>query len=168
MGQKSPLQFRDHFQVKAALILLLLAGTGCAIAATRPVQEMSDTASAIRAAREVKADTLAPELYRLSKEWFQKARREYKLKNFKEALEYSEKAKDFAEKAEFEAVQNGGNRERQTEVDPFASSDNGADSGAAGGSAEEAAPGLNGIPYESAVEQKQKEQSQTTPPKTGP
>lgn len=65
---------------------------------------MSDTAAAIRAAREVQADTLTPELFRQASEWFNLARREYKYKNFSLALEYAQKAKEFAEEAEFEAI----------------------------------------------------------------
>src|SRR5271170_1694147 len=82
----------------------------CALTATRPVQEMSDTTAALRAAKEVQADTLAPELYRQANEWFLKARREYKFKNFLFAQEYAGKARKFAEQAEFEAIKNGGNR----------------------------------------------------------
>ncbi len=89
--------------------------------ATRPVQEMSNTASAIRAAKEVKADTLAPELFRISREWFYRSRKEYRLKNFKEAKIYSTQARIFAEKAEFQAIQNGGKRNASDaiEEDPF-------------------------------------------------
>ena len=83
---------------------------GCAIVATRPVQEMSDTASAIRAAREVQADTLAPELYRQAGEWFLKAKNDYRMKNFSLAHDEAGKARMFAEQAEYEAMRNGGNR----------------------------------------------------------
>ncbi len=83
---------------------------------------MSDTAAAMRAAKEVQADTLAPELFRQASEWFFKAKKEYKFKNFKLAKEYGERARRFAEQAEFEAIRNGGNR---TEVppDPYGNSD---------------------------------------------
>lgn len=81
---------------------------------------MSDTAVAIRAAREVQADTLAPELFRQSNEWFSKAKNEYKFKNFKQAKEYSDKARFFAEQAEFEAIRNGGNRSDMAPPDPGA------------------------------------------------
>lgn len=91
----------------------------CTIITTRPVQEMSDTVAAIRAAREVQADTLAPELYRQSNEWFFKARNEYKFKNFSLALEYAEKARAFAEQAEFESIRNGGNRSDSAAADPL-------------------------------------------------
>lgn len=91
-------------------LLLSFAFSSCAIFATRPVQEMANTQVAIRAAKEVQADTLAPDLYRQSNEWFFKAKREYKLKNFSFAKDYAEKARRFAEEAEFQAIQNGGNR----------------------------------------------------------
>ncbi len=83
---------------------------GCSILQTRPVQLMADTAAAIKAAREVQADTLAPELFRNSSEWFFRAKNQYKLKNFKLSKEYAEKAKRFAEEAELSAIQGGANR----------------------------------------------------------
>jgi len=91
-------------------IIILTTIGGCAVVSTRPTQEMADTQSAIRAAKEVQADSLAPDLYRQSNEWFFKAKREYKLKNFSFAEDYAEKAREFAEQAEFEAIKNGGNR----------------------------------------------------------
>ena len=69
---------------------------------------MSDTASSLRAAREVQSETLAPELYRQASEWFTRARQEYKFKNFKMAVHYARKARNFAEQAEFQAIRNGG------------------------------------------------------------
>ena len=82
---------------------------------------MSDTAAAIRAAREVQADTLAPEFYREANEWWNKAKKEYKFKNFKLALDYSGKARRLAERAEFESIRNGGTRSQvDTPPDPFA------------------------------------------------
>ena len=90
--------------------ILLVLSSGCALTATRPIQQMSDTVSAIRAAKEVQADTLAPELYRQASEWFFRAKREYKFKNFKEAREYARKSRLFAEEAEFIAIHGGGNR----------------------------------------------------------
>ena len=75
---------------------------------------MSYTSAALRAAKEVQADTLAPELYRQAREWLFKARREYKFKNFQDARVAAKKARLFAEKAEFEALANGGNRAAQS------------------------------------------------------
>lgn len=95
-----------------------LAG-GCALFHTRPVQEMSDTVAALRAAKEVQADTYAPELFRQANEWLFRARNEYKFKNFDLAEEYSDKARKFAEDAEFEAIRNGGNRTDQNPSDPM-------------------------------------------------
>lgn len=89
---------------------VFILNSGCAIVTTRPVQEMANTQAAIRAAKEVQADTLAPDLYRQANEWFFKAKREYKLKNFSFAKSYSERAREYAEQAEFEAIKNGGNR----------------------------------------------------------
>ncbi len=93
-----------------AVLLALVAASACSVFATRPVQEMSDTASALRAAREVQADTLTPELFRQASEWFYKARKEYKFKNFKLAKDYAAKSRRLAEQAEFESIRIGGNR----------------------------------------------------------
>jgi len=90
---------------------------------------MSDTSSALKAAREVQADTLAPELFRQANEWFMRAKREYKLKNFQIADEYAHKARYFAEQAEFEAMRNGAKRVEYSAPDPL--SNQGVISGAA-------------------------------------
>ncbi|MCC7441769.1 MAG: DUF4398 domain-containing protein [Bdellovibrionales bacterium] len=89
----------------------LALSAGCSLMVTRPVQEMNDATAAIRAAREVQAQTLAPELFRQSQEWFLRARRAYKFKEFAEALDYAGKARVFAEQSEFEAVRAGASRE---------------------------------------------------------
>jgi hypothetical protein len=94
--------------------------TGCSVFATRPIQQMSDCSVAIRAAKEVQADVLAPELYRQAMEMFFRARKDYKFKNFLLAREYAEKAKKLAEQAEFEAIRSGGNRIDAGIVDPMA------------------------------------------------
>lgn len=74
---------------------------------------------AIRAAKEVGADILAPELYRNSLEKGQQARKEYRFKNFMQAKELADQARAFAEKAEFESIRNGGKREAVPQ-DPLA------------------------------------------------
>ncbi len=100
--------------------LVVLAGAAsCSLFKTRPVQDMSDTNAAIHAAKEVQADTLAPELYRQANEWFFRARKEYKFKNFALAEEYAQKARIFAEQAEFESIRNGGSRTENV-PDPLA------------------------------------------------
>jgi hypothetical protein len=116
-GRKS----RSLLLFKAVTTAGFLLAVGCSLMTTRPVQEMSDTAAAIRAAREVQADTLAPELFRQSIEWFNKAKREYKFKNFDLAKSYSDKARLYAEDSEFEAIRNGGNRSDTQMADPMAS-----------------------------------------------
>ena len=66
---------------------------------------------AIRAAKEVNADVLAPELYRLANETSQVARREFRYRNFQDAKRLADQARVFAEKAEFESIRKGGKRE---------------------------------------------------------
>lgn len=75
---------------------------------------MSDTAAALRAAREVQADTLAPELYRQASALFFKAKQEYKIKNFLQAKELALQAQKLAEEAEFEALRSGGLRQSES------------------------------------------------------
>ncbi len=98
---------------------IALSTGSCSILTTRPVQEMSDTTAALRAAREVQADVAAPELYREASEAFFNARREYKFKNFNLAKEYAEKARELAEQAEFESLRAGANRTELNISDPL-------------------------------------------------
>ena len=82
---------------------------------------MADTSAALKAAREVQAETLAPELFRQAGEWFFKAKKEYRLKNFDLAALYADKARTFAEAAEFESVRSGAQRTSDPlAVDPYA------------------------------------------------
>ncbi len=71
---------------------------------------MSNTQAALKAAKEVQADVLAPELYRQATEWFLKARQEYRYKDFEKANDYAFRARQLSEQAEFEALKNGGIR----------------------------------------------------------
>jgi Domain of unknown function (DUF4398) len=92
------------------ILLLLFTAPGCTLMATRPVQEMANATAALRAAREVQSDSLAPELFRQSNELFLKAKKEYRFKNFYLAKEYLGQSQKLAERAEFEAIRNGGSR----------------------------------------------------------
>lgn len=85
-----------------------MAVFGCSVAATRPVQEMSNAEAAIRAAKDLNADTLSPELFRKASDYHFKAKREYRLKNFEEARKYALRAMKYAEDAEFHAMRGGG------------------------------------------------------------
>lgn len=101
----------------------LVLGGCSSIWATRPVQEMSDTAAAIRAAKEVQADALAADLFRQADEEWILARREYRQKNFMEAKEALDRARKLAEQAEFEALRAGGSR-TDLPPDPLSASPN--------------------------------------------
>jgi hypothetical protein len=85
--------------------------SACSITAVRPSQEMSNLEVSLRAAKEVNADVLAPELYRSAQETATKARREYRYKNFEIAKKYADQGRIYAERAEFEALRNGAKRE---------------------------------------------------------
>jgi len=71
---------------------------------------MSDTAAALKAAREVSADSLAPEKFRLANEAYLRAQNEYRLKNFEIAEKYAKRAKRLAEESEFDALRQGSSR----------------------------------------------------------
>ena len=93
--------------------------TGCSVVAVRPAQEMSNMEVALKAAKEVSADTLAPELYRSALEKSLIARKEYRLKNFLNARKLADESRMIAEKAEYESIRNGAKREVAPE-DPLA------------------------------------------------
>ena len=113
----------------ALWLILVFPVTGCSLFTTRPVQEMSDTGAAIRAAREVQADVLAPDLFRRANELFFKAKREYKFKNFKEAQEFAEESRKLAEQAEFDAIRGGAVRSDEATPDPYSELPAGAPAG---------------------------------------
>ena len=95
----------------AALVLFFgIAASGCSLFHDRPVQLMSDTASALKAAREVSADSLAPEKFRLANEAYFRAQNEYRLKNFAIAEKYAKRARRLAEESEFDALRQGSSR----------------------------------------------------------
>ncbi|RYZ64630.1 MAG: DUF4398 domain-containing protein, partial [Proteobacteria bacterium] len=93
------------------LMLTVMTLSNCAsITTTRPVQEMADTVAALKAAREVGADSVAPELYRQAIESYTKARNDYRFKNFASAKRSALRAKKLAEEAEYQAILKGQNR----------------------------------------------------------
>lgn len=69
---------------------------------------MSNAEVALRAAKDLNADSLVPELYRSAVDSFFKAKRDYRLKNFDKARQYALRATRLAEQAEFEAYRMGG------------------------------------------------------------
>lgn len=94
-----------------AIAPFFLLNVNCSITAVRPSQEMSDMEVSLKAAKEVNADVLAPELYRVAQETGLRARREYRYKNFQDAKKLADEARTLAERAEFESLKNGAKRE---------------------------------------------------------
>lgn len=94
----------------ASLLACAALNSSCSLFKTRPVQEMSDTAAAMKAAKDAQADVIAPVLYREANEWWQKAKAEYKYKNFEDAEAFAIKARKLAEQAEFEVLKNPSQR----------------------------------------------------------
>ena len=105
--------------MKRGLLVAPFFLASCSVTAFRPAQEMSNMEVSIRAAKEVNADTLAPELYRMSNEVGLQARQAYRLKNFKTAKKLADEARAYAERAEFEAIRNGAKRDL-VPADPLA------------------------------------------------
>ena len=102
------MRFKKYWGLAIAPIFFAL---GCSITAVSPAQEMSNMEVSLKAAKEVNADVLAPELYRSAQEIGSRARREYRYKNFEASKKYADQARSYAERAEFEALRNGAKRE---------------------------------------------------------
>lgn len=81
---------------------------------------MSDAAAALRAAREVQADTRSTEYFRYAEEMYLKARQDYRLKNFLKAREAAEKSREAAERAEFLSIRSGAVRSSLADAPPAA------------------------------------------------
>ena len=107
------------FWVTLIALITGLSLSGCSLMATRPGQDMADTAAAIRAAREVQADVHSPVLFLQAIEWLDRAKKEYRYKNFDLAQVYSQYARKYAEKAEFESMRNGATRHDTAGPDPL-------------------------------------------------
>jgi hypothetical protein len=93
------------FLIRLVCLLILIVSLGaCGIATTRPKLEMSMAASAFVAAKNAKAQTLAPGLYRKAEFYYLKAKSAYRTKNFNKAKQYAELSKKFSEQAEYIAI----------------------------------------------------------------
>lgn len=87
---------------------MIAGGGGCSLTATRPTQEMSNAEVALKAAKDLNADSLVPEIYRSAVDNYFKAKRDFRLKNFENAKRHALRATRLAEQAEFEAYRMGG------------------------------------------------------------
>lgn len=94
--------------LKTIFVIGCALSIGCSVATPRPIQEMSNAEAALKAAKELHADTLAPDVYRAASETFYKAKTEYRLKNFDVAKKLAKKAMRLSEESEFEAYLKGG------------------------------------------------------------
>ena len=86
-----------------SLSFLLLLGA-CGLTTTRPKLEMSLAQAAFLAAKEAKADSKAPGLFRKAEFYYLKAKSSYRRKYFNKAKQYAILSQRFSEKAEFTAV----------------------------------------------------------------
>ncbi len=84
-------------------ITLFVSLVSCGLATTRPKLEMSLAQSAFIAAKQAKAQTLAPGLFRKAEFYFIKAQSSYRRKYFNKAKQYAILSQKFSEKAEFVA-----------------------------------------------------------------
>lgn len=87
-----------------AFTLGLLNLSSCGLATTKPKLEMSMSAAAFMAAKEAKAPTLAPNIFRKAEYYYLKAKSSYKRKYFNKAKQYALISKKFSERAEFAAI----------------------------------------------------------------
>ncbi len=69
---------------------------------------MSNADTALKAARDLNADSLVPEIFRAANEAFYKAKRDFRLKDFDNSRKHALQATRLAEQAEFEAYRLGG------------------------------------------------------------
>jgi hypothetical protein len=69
---------------------------------------MSNAEAALKAAKDLSADSLTPEIYRSASDAYFKAKRDYHLKDFNNARKHALQATRLAEQAEFEAYRLGG------------------------------------------------------------
>ncbi len=91
--------------MRSVILLITLFTIGaCGLTTTRPKYEMSLAAAAFLAAKEAKAASLAPNLYRKAEFYFIKARSAYKRKYFNKARDYAKLSQHFSEKAEYSAI----------------------------------------------------------------
>ncbi len=74
------------------------------MATTRPKEEMGLAATAFLAAKEAKAATLAPAIFRKAEYFYLKAKSAYKRKYFNKAKQYAILSKKYSENAEFIAA----------------------------------------------------------------
>lgn len=112
MSEKIRLKNKKRAKASRRALFLFFALTlgGCSLFHDRPIQLMSETAAALKAAREVSADSLAPEKFRLANEAYFRAQNEYRLKNFAVAEKYAKRARRLAEESEFDALRQGSSR----------------------------------------------------------
>ncbi|MBF0208645.1 MAG: DUF4398 domain-containing protein [Oligoflexia bacterium] len=84
--------------------MIFLFITGCGLAVTRPKLELSLAQAAFVAAKDAKAYTVAPGLYRKAEVYFLKAKSAYRRKYFNKAKQYAILSKQYSEKAEYMAA----------------------------------------------------------------
>lgn len=88
----------------------MLVVAGCTLLTPRPIQDLADAKAALKAAKEVGADSAVPAIFLEASEAYFKAERNYQLKNFAIAKDYAIRCRVLAEEAEFEALKLGKNR----------------------------------------------------------
>jgi hypothetical protein len=92
---------------KALLIFLLttiLLSASCGLATTRPKLDMSLAAAAFIAAKNAKAQSMAPGFFRKAEFYYLKAKSAYKRKYYNKAKQYSILSRKYSEKAEYVAI----------------------------------------------------------------
>ncbi len=89
---------------KLFLLVVLFQLGACGLVASRPKEDMSLAAAAFLALKKVKAQTLAPNLYRKAEVYYLKAKSAYRRKYFNKAKQYARLSRKLSEQAEFVAI----------------------------------------------------------------
>ena len=87
--------------MKKALALFFLFLGACH---PRPIEDLVLADVALKAAQKVKADALAPDLYRRAENLFLRAKKDFNEGYFDSSRKYANDARQFAEKAEYKAL----------------------------------------------------------------
>ena len=72
--------------------------------AHRPIDELALADAALKAALKVKADAMAPDMYRKAENYYLRAKRDYSDGYYDAARKYADQARLFAEQAEYRAL----------------------------------------------------------------
>ncbi len=86
---------------RVLFIIVLLGGVSCA---HRPVEELILADVAVRSAQKVKADALAPDMFRKAENFYLRAKKDFADGYYDSCRKYADDARRTAEQAEYKAL----------------------------------------------------------------